>query len=255
LFLLAYLAVVFGCSANLPPAVEKQDDGPAMSPELKAFLAAEDLDDVGDAHDKIKALTPDDKEAIRFVLKQWENAQAVSNLLIHPDLIPEDIRLTSLFRGLAGPRVAYYGLAAIVGFGQIGAEALSAEERKQVAAAFLEVIRKTNDARATRASVSIGTFIDENGIPQVVSLLEHRNDTVRTNLRAWLFKVFKDRDVEAFTAAVGKSGLAAAAQERLIAQFREWQAKPTDMVTLFPYIPNLGEFQPSTERGVVPQER
>lgn len=252
-FLMTCLGMVWACSDSLaqPPTKEEGKLGrQKMSPELRAFLTTEDLDDVGDALGKLKTLGADDTSAIRSVLAKWENAQAVSNLLIHSDLMPEDIRLASLFRGLAEKRAAYYGLAAVVGFQKIKPEKLPEKERQRVAAELLAVIRKTRDARATRASLSIGGFISERDAPQVTALLEHADDTVRTNLRAWLFKEFKGRGVEAFSAAVKQSGLAPAAQERILSQFKEWRAKPKDIAPLSASIPNLRDFQPSDEPGI-----
>jgi hypothetical protein len=247
------LGIALGCSGNpaQPPTKGEDEQGrEKMSRELKAFLAAEDLDDVGDARAKLKTVNADDTAAIRSVLAKWENAQAVSNLLIHSDLIPEDIRLSSLFRGLVEKRVAYYCLAAVVGLQEIKAEKLPEKDRQRIATALLEVIRKTRDARAKRASLSIDGFISERDAPQVLALLEHADDTVRTNLRAWLFKEFKARGVEAFTTAVQQSDLPPAAKERVISQFKEWRAKPKDFGPLFAYIPNLGDFQPSAELGI-----
>jgi hypothetical protein len=259
LFLMVCLGTAFGCSGSpvQPPPQEEGKGGglELMSPQLKAFLAAEDLDDVGDARAKIKTLSADDAAAIRSILAKWEDAQAVSNLLIESDLIPEDVRLASLFRGLAEQREPYYGLAAVVGFQGIEADKLSDKERKRVAAELLAIIRKTRDARAKRASLSIDGFISERDAPQVLALLEHADDTVRTNLRAWLFNEFKGRGVEEFADAVRQSGLPAEAQERVIAQFKDWRAKPTDFGPLFGYIPNLRDFQPSAEPGIVRQEK
>jgi hypothetical protein len=84
----------------------------------------------------------------------------------------------------------------------------------------------------------------------VLALLEHAEDTVRGNLRAWLFNEFKGRGVEAFAAAVRQSNLAPTAQERVMSEFKEWLAKPIHLRVLFAYIPNLGDYQPSDEPGV-----
>ena len=102
--ILVFLVVAIGCANHAP-------DQP-MSPELKAFLVAEDLDDIQDARVKIKSVTATDAEALHAILEQWREAQAVSNLLIHADLIPQDVRLASLFRGLEERAVDYYVVAA-----------------------------------------------------------------------------------------------------------------------------------------------
>lgn len=245
LLLMACFGTALGCSVSRKG--EHGGGNRAMSPELMAFLTAEDLDDVGDARNKIKELTADDRADVHSILAQWQDAQAVSNLLLHPDLIPEDVRLASLFRGLAEKRVAYYNLAAVVGFQEIKSENLSNEERDRVVSEMVAIMRKTTDARAARASLSIENFFTEKDAPQVLALVDHGEDTVRKNLRALLFNKFKHRDIEAFTAVVGQSGLEPEAKGRIIAEFKASQAKPTNLGALFAYIPNLREFNPSAD--------
>jgi hypothetical protein len=109
-----------------------------MSPELEAFLAAEDLDEVLNARGKIAALAADDEATVRAVLAEWRNPQAVSNLLLHSTLIPEDIRLPTLFRGLYERRVVYYVLAAVVGLQSLDAAGIADGDRQRVLTDLLE---------------------------------------------------------------------------------------------------------------------
>ena len=246
-------ALICSDSMAQQPASKDGQGGkkPAISPKLKAFLAAQDLDDVGDAREEIKTpLAAEDAAAVRSVIKQWDNPQAVSNLLNHASLIPEDVRLVSLFRGLAERKVPYYNLAAILGIQDIDVDKLSKKDRKRVAQELMAAIRKTSDVRAARACTLITEYVSENETPQLIALLEHTNDTVRQNLRAKLFPRYKDRGVDAYAAEVRKTGLAVAAQDRLISQFKDWHAKPTDIPTLFAYIPNFRDFKPSEEPGI-----
>jgi tetratricopeptide (TPR) repeat protein len=227
----------------------------APSPELKAFLVAEDLDDVGDARAKIKSVSPGDAAAIRAILKQWRNAQAVSNLLMDSDLIPEDMRLAALFRGLAEQRVDYYVVAAVIGLDHIDRDKLSAEDRKRVVATLLGIIRETRDVRAKRASLTVSGFVSATDAPQVMALMVHPDETVRQNLRAWLFNMFKGRGVEPYATAARKSGLPEGARRRLVAEFTEFVKNPRQKEqkskthVLFAYIPNLKDFEPQDAVG------
>jgi HEAT repeat protein len=220
-----------------------------MSPELKAFLAAEDLDDADEARKKLKSLSDADAAAVGSVLRQWQDVQAVSNLLFHPDLIPEDVRLATLFRGLGERQENYYVLAALCGVTEIDAARWSAEDRKRVVAELLAILRGTNDIRAQRASVTVAQFAGERDAPQVIALLEHPDKTVRQNLRVWLFRTMKDRGVEALAAAARDSGLGAEAERQVVADFKDYVTNPEGAAytgPLFAYIPNLREVQPST---------
>src|SRR6266446_8357932 len=126
-----------------------------MSPELQEFLGAGDLDEVLRALQRITSFDAGDAAAVRSVLLQWQSPQAVSNLLFHPTLIPEDLRLASLFRGLAERRVVYYVLAAVVGFQSLDPVRMTAADRRRVVEELLALIRETNGVLAQRASVSI----------------------------------------------------------------------------------------------------
>jgi hypothetical protein len=217
-----------------------------MSPRLEAFLAAEDLDQLLDAKQDLGSLNAEDTAAVRAILQRWRVPQAVSNLLFHPDLIPEEIRLDTLFRGLAESQVGYYILAAVVGFQGIDPNQISEEERNRVATALWEIIAQTADVRAQRASASIHFFATEPHAPAIFSLLSHSDKTVRHNLRAWLFDTFRDRGVEAFAAAARASGISEELRQQVVAEFAEFMTNPPEgfkspLFRLWAYIPNLKE--------------
>ena len=215
-----------------------------MSPELEEFLGAEDLDDVLRALQRLTSFDAEDAAAVSSVLQAWQNPQAVSNLLMHPMLIPDEIRLASLFRGLAERRVAYYILAAAVGFQSVDPVRMTAADRRRAMEELLVLIRQTSGILAQRSSVSIQQFLSVDDAPRVFALWAHRDDTVWHNLRAWLFRTFQPRGVEPFTLAAGESGLAEGVQRRLVEDFTELVANPTEsydshLAELLGYIPNL----------------
>jgi hypothetical protein len=215
-----------------------------MSPELEDFLGAEDLDDVLRARQKISSLDTRDEEVIRAVLAQWQNPQAVSNLLLHPTIIPKDIRLASLLRGLAERRVVYYVLAAVVGFQSVDPREIAGEDRRRIAEELLSVIRKNRGILAQRASVSVQGFLTRDDAPRVFDLWAHPDDTAWHNLRAWLFRTFQADDAESFAAAASRSGLAKETQRRLVEDFTDLVTNPregcdSELGELFGYIPNL----------------
>jgi len=222
----------------------------SRSSALKALLAAEDLDDLGDAEDSIMFVTPGDAKAIRDILKEWDSPQAVSNLLMYPNLIPEDVRLASIFRGLDERKPAYYVVATVVGLARIKPHMLSREDREGIASKLLAIIREAKDVRATRASAALGEFLRPSDAPLVIALTEHQDETVRHNLKAWLLETFKSRGVDTFAEAVRKSELPAEAPRRLIAEFQEFGRNHDQMEQvsktqiLYAYIPNLKEYQP-----------
>src|ERR1041384_4114162 len=98
--LVALGLVTLGCSrrpAVAIPGAEAEETLPGpMSPALKAFLTAEDLDDLVGARQGIKALDDGDPAAVLSVIERGGPPQAVSNLLIHPTVIPADRRVATL---------------------------------------------------------------------------------------------------------------------------------------------------------------
>lgn len=157
--------------------------------------------------------------------------------------------MASLFRGLTERRVPYYAVAAIVGFGSIDARTLSAAERERVVGHPLAILKNTNDARAQRASTALGSFAGERVAPKVMGLLEHPDETVRHNLRAWLFSTFKDRGVEAFAAAARAGDLSEPKRRGVTEEVKELVENPPKegdgrLSPLYAYIPNLRDFEP-----------
>lgn len=216
-----------------------------LNPPLEAFLFSKDLDQLLEARQAIKAVDEDDEAVIRAVLKEWSNPQSVSNLLFHPSLIPADIRVATLLRALAERGVMYHVLAAIVGFGGMVPE-LSKEQREEVAAILLDFLPNSTGVLAQRASATLSGVARDADAPAVFSLLGHEDDTVRHNLRAWLFRTFEKPGVEAFSAAAALSTLDADTQAALAREFAEVKpgAPPEvkrKLLTLFSYIPNLDE--------------
>lgn len=216
-----------------------------LSPELEAFLFAQDLDELLAARQAIQAADADDAAVIRAVLREWRNPQSVSNLLFHPSLIPADIRVATLLRGLRQREVMYYVLAATVGLGGMVPE-LSAGERAQVSSALLDLLDNSTGVLAQRASVTLSGVAGREDAPRIFSMVVHPDDTVRHNLRAWLFRTFEKPGVEAFAEAARQSELDAETQDALAREFAEIRpgAAPEvarKLLTLFSYIPNLGE--------------
>jgi HEAT repeat protein len=153
------------------------------------------------------------------------------------------------------PSVTYYALAAVCGLGGIDPGTWPAEDRKRILAGLLAILRSTNDVRARRASLVLPLFAREREVPQALALLEHPDETVRHNLRVWLFRRLRDGGVEAFTAALRDSGLRREVRRELRADFEEYVTDPEGSAftgPLFAYIPNLGEVKPDTWKHLEP---
>lgn len=190
------------------------------SAPLVRFLATEDLDDLLEARDDLGALSDDDLQVVRAVLAAWRDEQAVSNLLIHPELIPRDLRIATLTRGMNQREQVYYILAAVVGVGSLEGAELSAAEREALRDSLLELIGldESEDAIiAKRASVSLPVVLTAPDAPSVCQLLDHRAETVRHNLLAWLLHEFA-ADLPTLHRLVDESDIGSEAQARVKSQ-------------------------------------
>ncbi len=68
---------------------------------VQAFLRATELDSLAQLRDGIDAAALADADPrIREVIATWTDRQALANLLMHAGLIPADLRVAALVRGL-----------------------------------------------------------------------------------------------------------------------------------------------------------
>jgi hypothetical protein len=219
-----------------------------MSPELQEFLTAADLDDALRARERIAILSAQDEVVVRSALQRWQDPQAVSNLLVHASLIPQDLLVASLFRGLAERRIVFHVLAAVVGLQSIDPASLTDADRQRIRDALFQLIRDGSGIFAQRASVSIQRYLREEDAPQVFALWPHPDETVWHSLKAWLYRTFQSHGVESFAAATRQSGLAQDVPQRLVEDFMGWVAEPpkgfdNTLFLLYGNIPNLRDIE------------
>ncbi|XP_065655539.1 uncharacterized protein LOC100199092 isoform X4 [Hydra vulgaris] len=84
---------------------------------LGQFLLAVDVNQSAYFANGLKCLSDRDTKMIRKIIEEnWDDeVQMVSNLLQYPNLIPEDIRVSSIIKGLEDEEMPYYILSASVG--------------------------------------------------------------------------------------------------------------------------------------------
>jgi hypothetical protein len=228
-----------------------EEPGPLVSEKLQRFLTAEDLDEISEARDEVKPVTAQDQAAIRRILKDWRNGQPVANLLCFSDLIPEDIRLATLRRGLAEREVPYFVVAAIYGLSSVDSNKLTSEDRKQITSELLRIIRANSDVRAWKAALKLKEFATIEDAPRVMWLMEHCEKDVQRCLRIWLMNTFEGKTEAEYSAAASKSELPEAARRRLVQEITAFLVKPDteskkqELRYLIPYTPNFNEYKPA----------
>lgn len=130
---------------------------------------------------------------LQSVISVWSDRQAVANLLMYADLIPADLRVGALIRGLTSRSDGYLQLAAAVGVGSVGS--LCAEDRTALSDALLDLVAVDTGPAAVRAAAEISALLDPARAPLLVALLRHPDPTVRHNLTVALTRALGDRSL------------------------------------------------------------
>ena len=111
---------------------------------VQAFLRTNELDSLVHLREGIDAAARNDAEPlIREVIARWNDRQALANLLMHAGLIPADLRVAALVRGLRAADEDYLRLAATVGVGETGN--IDAAQRTALVESLLDVISTAGD--------------------------------------------------------------------------------------------------------------
>jgi hypothetical protein len=155
-----------------------------MNATLKAFLVTSDLDDLSEARAKLSTLDLDNQAEITRVLQEWTDTQAIANLLMYPDVIPEAERINYLFAGLRENHSKYLVLAAVVGLGQLDIAAFPALIITEVIDRIIAITKCDSGVIAERASIFLAEKLWHFGgqyTPQIVELLGHPSEVVQHN--------------------------------------------------------------------------
>lgn len=215
------------------------------SPELKTFLEAEDLDSLMEARSKLRLLDEKDTKRIRSMLQRWNSPQAVSNLLFYPSLIPDDIRISCLLKGLREKKNSYYILASVVGLQGIDSTGFSKEQRKAIKECLVSALKTSEGIISARASVTIYDFLSSEDISTAFELLSHPNEAVRHNMLCWLIRTIESSDPRTFISIVNSSNIPENTRREAIKKFQEHLRQKEigecglSGTQLYAYIPNL----------------
>ena len=219
-----------------------------ISRDLKAFLETDDLDGLLEARSKLRQLNDKDVKRIRSILQEWNSPQEVSNLLLHPFLIPEDIRVSCLLKGLRERKNLYYVLASAVGLQGIDPTAFSEEERKEIKESLIFTLKTSEGIISARVSVSICDYLSSEDASTMFELLDHPDETARHNILSWLIKTMEGTDSETFVSMANSSnipeGVRKEAIEKFLGHLKQKEAGEVSPFTmqLYAYIPNLRNF-------------
>jgi hypothetical protein len=151
---------------------------------LRDYLATTDLDELLARRQALdyEELTDDDERTIGAVLDDWTDVQAVSNLLIHAQLIPSGRRNAEIQHGLDDVENPYIRLAAVLGLAELDAGEVGDHDRQGFVRSLLDLIQSDGLVCAERASFAIVWLMRQPDAPDVLACLGHPSDRVRHNL-------------------------------------------------------------------------
>lgn len=124
--------------------------------ELRDFLDAPDLEALRAAREALEGLDEDDDAHISAVVEDWAPPQALANVLMYPEVLPDDRRQDVLLRALGRPVTDYAVLAAAVGLQHLAdLDPPSGGQRAALLAALVAVVARADGVVRSRALVAL----------------------------------------------------------------------------------------------------
>jgi hypothetical protein len=144
------------------------------------FLSASDLNELAEQFQSLDPSAAYDPQ-VRQVLDAWSDVQALANLLMYPETIPDDEQVEALLQGLRDSN-SYLRLAAAVGVGQLDPELIIDEDRDALAPALLAVIGQGAGVIASRAAASLARVGRVEDLDEAQRLIARTEGSTRHNL-------------------------------------------------------------------------
>ena len=166
--------------------LDKKGELAKRSPDLEKFRSIDDLKDLKTFRWEMQPFSEADNAFISKVLEEWKEPQIISNLLQHPDLIPENLRFKFIHKGLTDCDEPYYNLSAILGLHSPETLNFLPRQEKKLKKLLFTHIGRTTDIRATAATQTLFSYISKKDSINILRQMIHPNATVQHNLFSML---------------------------------------------------------------------
>lgn len=216
-----------------------------------AFLSAWDLDDTAAAAAAVDAQQA--QPLFREVIGSWTDVQAVANLLLHPALLPSDVRVPALINALVAD-AGYLCLAAAVGCRTLSdRHVINSPNRvgrvrsNELVDALLPIIEVRHGMIARRAAIGLHGLVTTDRLQQVLEVFDHPDPEVRRAAAAALVRLCGGAGVLAVLAdpEVVAPPRATAVLDTLAADGIELMGSSVGLAPALDPLPNLRDFLPS----------
>jgi len=206
------------------------------------YLTLTDLDEVAAAAGSIDSAAAEPE--FRRVIEEWTDRQAVSNLLWHPELLPDDLAVPALIRALSGGD-SYLRLAAAVGTRHLS-DSLDEDspEVHELVAGLLATVGAESGLVARQAAVSLHGLIPADQARSAFARLTHPDPETFRALIAALADLF---GWDGLQFLLGDEDFATRETSvRIRDRLATADIGPHDLVPAVEYLPNLAEWPVST---------
>lgn len=212
-----------------------------MNPDIERLLTADDLDVAVEAFGAIHEVTREEAAHLAEIVVSWTNVRALSNMLMHPEIIPAVHRVSALLRGLATDSRHYVLVATVIGLRSFE---MPDEYRRAVSMRLVDLAAGESEPVASLASVTVSDYLYDAEVPSVLARSRWFTNTARHNIVTGLVDSLGADDVRSHVELARTSGVLAddAATELLnrvdaaatggyllvpIPTLDEWSARPS----------------------------
>jgi hypothetical protein len=224
-----------------------------MTP-LETFLKIDELDDLREAREHVSSITLDEEQHIEGVIRDWADAQAVANLLFHPDLIPARVRLEAIDRGLHCYDAPYFALAATIGLGRVNSETVPEGLRQNWIETLLAMVRSRLHTFAVTAVNVLSRWAPADAL-KLLALFPVPDSGASNNILAFALARFGELPRNEFIEKIADCGVHAVWLSAFGDLYDEYQHEKAEgrsgaglKLPVFSYIPNLSEIDQSQQR-------
>lgn len=224
-----------------------------MDSSITEFLAADDLDLLVEARRQIEEISSQDAAEIAHIIESWSDHQALANLLMYPEILPERIRPGALLRALSGgdgssgdessgDGTGYLVLAAVLGVQRLSEQdAIADDVRPDIAEQLMRLLGSPIPIVAARSSIAVEEHIDIIGLGEVLATLNMADDHVFHNVLAVSMRHSGREAVVDTLRELAESGhLDVAVAERAVSQVE--QMLGMGALPRLAYIPSLSQW-------------
>ena len=221
---------------------------------LNQFLQEQELDNLLNLHSTVSIKNKEDSTLILSILDNWNDKQAVSNLLFYPTLIPQANRFNAVVKGLTDQKNKYFNLASIVGVQSPEDLGFNNDEVSRIKNILFKHVEQSMDSRAMRSTTSLAQYINKDDTESILTCASNTMEDVQTNLLSMISNLYGQNNIR--NVLMEKNSENKIGSENLLAELEKQELKikeaPEDKKGFFKsivgmpvagYIPNLVEFK------------